>query len=303
MNDVLLVDLGKTSCTAATGGARPGRVHSVGGAPGLAEPGGVDAAARAVREAASAIGMRWSAASVGAAGAMADPSAADRLAERVAADLRLDRVAVSSDVVMAHAGALAGHPGVVVVAGTGVAGLAVDATGAIRLVGGAGPRHGDAGGGGWIGLQALRMAEGHTRMREEARRVLGPGWPDLAARTDGAAAGARGALVPVVEDLAVSGDPEATRLLMASAEETAQAALDAVAAMPTEGVVEVCFVGGLTHLGSIWHGALQRGLARCPRAHPVRAVGGPLDGALRLARDHGLPHEAHVHRHLMGGTR
>ncbi|WP_275092119.1 BadF/BadG/BcrA/BcrD ATPase family protein, partial [Microbacterium sp. K36] len=57
--------------------------------------------------------------------------------------------------VTAHAGALDGAAGVLLIAGTGAVALGVDPSGA-RLVDGWGPELGDFGSGSWLGREALR---------------------------------------------------------------------------------------------------------------------------------------------------
>src|SRR3954453_11144302 len=174
---VLAVDLGKTSCRAVVHGNPDGPV-ALPGAPGLAAPGGVRAAERAVLAAARALGLDGvDEAVVGAAGALAAPEAARELAEALLRSLPAASVAVTSDAVLAHAGALGGEPGgvliagtgggagalggepgVVLIAGTGVVAVAIDADGALRTADGWGPWLGDEGGGAWIGASALRPA-------------------------------------------------------------------------------------------------------------------------------------------------
>src|SRR6202044_3599731 len=119
---ILAVDLGKTSCRAA---AASRRVEGA-GAPGLAVPGGVRAAEVAILTVARELGPADEVI-VGAAGALAAPDAARALGYALLASLRAERVAVTSDAVIAHAGALNGQPGVVLIAGTGVVALAIDA--------------------------------------------------------------------------------------------------------------------------------------------------------------------------------
>src|SRR5690606_36062144 len=102
---------------------------------------------------------------VGAAGAWAAPDAALELARRIAEATGAEG-AVASDVVTAHAGALEGAPGTLLIAGTGAAALGVDDDG-VRLVDGWGPDLGDLGGGSWIGREGVRAAL-------RARDGLGP---------------------------------------------------------------------------------------------------------------------------------
>src|SRR5580693_8107052 len=131
---ILAVDLGKTSCRAAAGGRRAEGA----GAPGLAAPGGVRAAQAAILAVARGLGP-VDEVIVGAAGALAAPDAARALGDALLASLRVERVAVTSDAVIAHAGALNGQPGTVLIVGTGVAALAINKDGELRTADGWGP--------------------------------------------------------------------------------------------------------------------------------------------------------------------
>jgi N-acetylmuramic acid 6-phosphate etherase len=186
---ILGIDLGKTSCRAAAGGRR---VEGV-GAPGLATPGGVRAAEAAILAVARGLGP-VDEVIVGAAGALAAPDAARALGDALLTSLRAERVGVTSDAVIAHAGALNGEPGVVLIAGTGVVALAIGADGALRTADGWGPWLGDEGGGAWIGAAGLRAAlrahDGRgpsTTLLDDARARFGAPktWP---AQLTGAAA-------------------------------------------------------------------------------------------------------------------
>src|SRR5437588_3321817 len=148
---ILAVDLGKTFCRAAAGGRR---VEGA-GAPGLSTPGGVRAAEAAILAVAGELGP-VDEVIVGAAGALPLPAAARALGDALLVALRAERVTVTSDAVTAHAGALGGEPGVVLIVGTGVVALAIDADGALRRADGWGPWLGDEGGGAWIGAAGLR---------------------------------------------------------------------------------------------------------------------------------------------------
>jgi N-acetylmuramic acid 6-phosphate etherase len=268
---ILAVDLGKTSCRAAAGGRRAEGA----GAPGLATPGG----ARAAQAAMLAIARDFGPVDeviVGAAGALAAPDAARALADALLASLRTERVAVTSDAVTAHAGALGGQPGVVLIVGTGVAALAIDANGALRTADGWGPWLGDEGGGAWIGSAGLRAAlrahDGRgpaTTLLDAARARFGAPetWP---AQLTGAAALA--SFAPDV--LAAQGDAAARAIVSAAAE-----ALAATARAAGDG--PVAMVGGLAGID-----ALRAQLDLIP------AAGDALDGALRL----GAIHEPYVIR-------
>nr|WP_231977693.1 N-acetylmuramic acid 6-phosphate etherase [Mycobacterium sp. E2989] len=262
---ILAVDLGKTSCRASLGHRRAEGP----GAPGLAAPGGVRAAHAAILRVARELGPADEVI-VGAAGALAAPDAARALGEALLASLRPERVAVTSDAVIAHAGALAGEPGVVLVAGTGVAALAIDADGALRTADGWGPWLGDEGGGGWIGAAGLRAAlrahDGRgasTALLDAARARFGPpeGWP--AQFTSAAALASFAADV-----LAAHGDAAARGIVGAAAEALATTARAA-------GAGPVAMVGGLAGFETLTE-----------RLDLVPAAGDPLDGALRLSAIH-----------------
>jgi N-acetylmuramic acid 6-phosphate etherase len=268
---ILAVDLGKTSCRVAARGRRAEGP----GAPGLAAPGGVRAAEIAILAVAREFGP-VDEVIVGAAGALAAPDAARALGDALLVSLRAKRVAVTSDAVTAHAGALDGKPGVVLIAGTGVAALAIGADGTLRTADGWGPWLGDEGGGAWIGAAGLRAAlrahDGRgpfTTLLDAARARFGAPetWPR---QFSGAAAVA--SFAPDV--LAAQGDAAAMAIVSAAAEALA-AAVRAVGDGP------VAMVGGLAGMQ-----ALRAQL------HLAPAAGDALDGALRLA----AIHEPHVIR-------
>ncbi len=271
---ILAVDLGKTSCRAAAGGRRAEGA----GAPGLVAPGGVRAAQASILAVARVLGppAGFAEVIVGAAGALAAPDAARALGDALLVSLRAERVAVTSDAVIAHAGALGGEPGVVLIAGTGVVALAIGADGALRTADGWGPWLGDEGGGAWIGAAGLRAAlrahDGRgpsTALLDAARARFGAPetWP---AQLTGAAALA--SFAPDV--LAAQGDAAALAIVAAAAE-----ALAATARAVGDG--PVAMVGGLAAVEALRE-----------RLDIVPAVADALDGALRL----GNIHEPHMIR-------
>lgn len=272
---ILAVDLGKTCCRAAARGRRA----EAAGAPGLAAPGGVRAAEAAIAAVAAKVAGDLGPsdeAIVGAAGALAAPDAARALGTALLTSLGVGRIAVTSDAVIAHAGALGGEPGVVLVAGTGVVALAIDANGALRTADGWGPWLGDEGGGAWIGAAGLRAAlrahDGRgpsTTLLDAARARFGAPqtWP---ARLTDAAALAR--FAPDV--LAADGDAAAVAIVSAAAEALAATARAA-------GPGPVAMVGGLAAVPALRN-----------RLDLIPAAGDALDGALRL----GAIHQPHLIR-------
>ncbi|MEE2851932.1 MAG: N-acetylmuramic acid 6-phosphate etherase [Actinomycetota bacterium] len=274
---IVAIDLGKTSCRAAAGGRR---VEGA-GAPGLAMPGGVRAAEAAIVAVARDFGSVDEVV-VGAAGALAAPDAARALGDALLKSFRAQCVTVTSDAVIAHAGALNGEPGVVLIAGTGVVALAIDADGALRTADGWGPWLGDEGGGTWIGAAGLRAAlRGHdgrgpsTVLLDAARARFGAPetWP--AQLTDAAALAS---FAPDV--LAAKGDAAALAIIGAAAK-----ALAATARAAGDG--PVAMVGGLAEVEALRE-----------RLDLIRAAGDALDGALRL----GPIHEPHVTRMQTAGA-
>jgi N-acetylmuramic acid 6-phosphate etherase len=262
---ILAVDLGKTSCRAAIAGRRA----EGWGAPGLAAPGGVRAAEAAILAIASEFGPSDEVI-VGAAGALSAPDAARALGEALLASLPAKRVAVTSDAVIAHAGALNGKPGVVLIAGTGVVALAIDGDGALRTADGWGPWLGDEGGGAWIGAAglhaALRAHDGRspsTTLLDAARARFGAPktWPT---QLNNAAAFA--SFAPDV--LAAQDDAAARAIITAAA-----AALAATARAAGDG--PVAMVGGLAGAEALTQ-----------QLDLVAAAGDALDGALQLSAIH-----------------
>ena len=266
---ILAVDLGKTSCRAAVAGRRAEGA----GAPGLATPGGVRIAEAAILSVAKEFGPVEEVI-VGAAGAFAAPDAARALGHALLASLPAERIAVTSDAVTAHAGALNGQPGVVLIVGTGVVALAIDVDGALRTVDGWGPWLGDEGGGAWIGAAGLRAAlrahDGRgpsTALLDAARTRFGAPetWP---AKLTGAAT-----LASFAPDVLDATDDAVALAIVDGAANALAATARAVGNGP------VAMVGGLAGV---------RGLRE--RLDLVPAAGDALDGALRL----GAIHQPHV---------
>lgn len=304
---VIAVDLGKSRCRAVASdesadAVSPARrpLYDGVGAPGLAAAGGVSAALDAILPLSAALDAPIAAVSVGAAGAWSAPGAAAELARQLSGALAAP-VLVTSDVVSAHAGALGGRSGVLLIAGTGAAALGVDdgvgEGDRVRLVDGWGPELGDFGSGSWLGREALRsvlrasVALGpSTALTHAVAGPVGdtsaiPAWLAQDERLPRRLA----TLAPLVLDAAEAGDEvaggiaaEAVRLLVASA-----------VAASTSGAA-VALHGGLT--GHAWFRAgLADALRRADRS-VAPAVGDALDGALLLARRTDLPHERFVHR-------
>ncbi len=136
------------------GEAGPGNFYSAGGDAALAN---ILAAVRAAIN--SAGGPESSIASwgLGLAGACSE---ADKIAQRAALLPHANgaKVIVDEDAAAAQAGAFAGGPGAICIAGTGANCFGVNESGERRGADGYGPLLGDRGSGYWCGEQALRTA-------------------------------------------------------------------------------------------------------------------------------------------------
>jgi N-acetylglucosamine kinase-like BadF-type ATPase len=157
------VDGGQSSTTALIGDdtgrvlgvGRGGPCNHVGAAEGRTRF--IDAVQSSLREACLQAGLpaasvRFRGACLGFSGGPADKaSILDEL-------LVSDQTLVTDDAVIALAGATAGEPGIVVIAGTGSIALGRNAGARTARAGGWGYLFGDEGGGFWIARQALRAA-------------------------------------------------------------------------------------------------------------------------------------------------
>ena len=289
------IDLGKTRCRLIVADAEVPLRLDGDGAPGLAAAEGVDAALDAILPLLDAAGGAVDVLGVGAAGAWAAPSSARRLAEELGARTSAS-VVVASDVVTAHAGALGGGTGVLLIAGTGAAALGVDDDG-VRLVDGWGPELGDLGSGSWLGREGIRAVLRADAGLGEPTALAGALQAHIAPVADvhawlaGRVPVARrlASFAPSVLDAAATGDSvargiadDAVRLLAASAAAASGSASD------------VALHGGLTD--HVWfRTALETALVAAGRTI-VLARGDALDGALRLAARTDLPHERYLHR-------
>lgn len=172
-------------------------------------------------------------AGVAGAGAAEDQRA---LASALAAEFGVSplNTAVDHDLRIAQAGAHAGEPGVVVVAGTGSAAYGRHRDGRAAKAGGWGPILDDGGSGHWIGIQAMRLvarvADGRAESTPLAGRVLaqlevsGPREMLNRLRPDHPHRWMRStiaALAPLVVIAAETGDTAATEILERGATELA----------------------------------------------------------------------------------
>ncbi len=199
----------------------------------------------------------------------------------IAAAPTYGRLVIDSDIRVRVLGALGGDEGLVVAAGTGTFAALQGSDGTIRRCGGWGYPSGDEGGGAWIGLRALRMAQaamdGRGTVGVLARSVWAVAGDDvlrLRAWTVAAGPSAIAALAPLVFDAAQQGDRPAVDLLQQAADELARHAR-ALDAAPGHLPIVLCGSVG-ERLAPFWPDDL--------RSRIVAPKGDACHGALALLR-------------------
>jgi N-acetylglucosamine kinase-like BadF-type ATPase len=309
MSAVLAVDLGKSGCRAALwlDGDEPVQLADGPGTAGLAGPAGLAAAEAAIgnfcQQLLGQAGQRPVAICVGAAGAAAAGPAAASLADRLCELPTVSQSVVCSDAVIAHAGALGGGPGVVLVAGTGAVAYGIDSAGVPVQVDGWGPMLGDSGGGGWIGLAGLRAALRDQDGRDPAStlsRAAIAAFGELAGLPGQLASHANPARLAAtfaaeVGRQAAAGDPVASAILAEAASQLAGSVIAAVERLATRppfdagagggrAAVPVALTGGLLKLGPVLLEPLHRVLREAlPPITVQPPLADPLAGARLLA--------------------
>ncbi len=200
-----------------------------------------------------------------------------------------------NDVFLAHLGALAGAPGVLVLAGTGSMAVARGPEGLAR-VGGWGDVLGDEGSAAWIGREALALA---TRALDGRAPAVLPFARELCARLGPEARGdfaplawlmaqpgtPRAAVASVarhIDALARDGHGEAMRLLRAAAAELALAARTAAARAGLRDAFPWSFAGGVLRSEFLRYEVAGL-LGRPPEPPRLSPLGGGLLRAAELA--------------------
>jgi N-acetylglucosamine kinase-like BadF-type ATPase len=227
-----------------------------------------------------------------------DRHEAMKLGGRVGSAIAAPEVWVCDDSVTSHAGALSLGAGVSLIAGTGVACLAVPPSGPPRMVGGHGYLLGDEGGGFWIGREGLRAAlrarEGRgpmTGLTSLAEARFGDlGEVPVRVHDDLRAVNRVAQFATDVLDAAAS-DAVAGSIIGAAADELA-GVVTAAAAVPggededrdISGPVEVALGGRLLIVPTPLRAALDARLAGDPRLAPRTADHSPLEGAMLMGR-------------------
>ena len=293
VGNILVIDGGRTYCRAAVfqGTGWVGYRQGQGLTPGASPPKVVETLSELVgdllagEEPVEVI-------CAGLAGMLGESPRAET-ADRLSRELRL-RAVVTGDAVTAHAGALGGRAGIVMVAGTGAVALGATPAGTARSDGW-GHVLGDAGSGYWIGRRGLEAAlraddgrGGSPLLARLAEAQLGP-LATLATRLAGSAD--RVSMVAsFAEQVGVAaytgGDPIARRIWSEAADERAATAVACAQRLfaPDE-VVAVSWAGGLFAAPEplLLDPFVERLQERLPSAAPVPPAGDALAGAALLA--------------------
>jgi len=223
--------------------------------------------------------------------------------------IRAKLVLATWDAEIALAGASAGRPGVIVIAGTGSVALGRNTAGRTARAGGYGFLIDDVGGGVGIGQAALRAAlrslDGRgpaTRLAEMMQRRLGE-WPAIRQGVYGEGGGRAllASLAPMVLRAARTGDPVARAILADAGRALAGLGLAVARRL---GMTRQSFalhpVGGVFEAGRFVLGPMSRAIrAATPRAVLRRPAHPPAIGAVLMALEaSGVAAGPEVHRRL-----
>jgi N-acetylglucosamine kinase-like BadF-type ATPase len=192
-------------------------------------------------------------------------------------------VTVLNDMDIAYLAAFAPGEGILVYAGTGSVGYHVAADRSVTRIGGHGYLIDDAGGGFWIGRQALR----HVLRARDARAapgaldravaaMAGDSWDAVRAHVYGGGRAAVAALVPAVV-AAADGDPAAAAILRAAGHELARLAQVLIAHV---GALPVVLSGGAATCSPLILDAVR---AQLPGSDVSISTAEPMAAAARLA--------------------
>jgi N-acetylglucosamine kinase-like BadF-type ATPase len=202
-------------------------------------------------------------------------------------------VRFGNDLDVAHAAALGGDPGVVLVVGTGSAAFARDEAGRTRQAGGWGWFIDDPGSGYWLGYQAMRAAarscDGRgpaTLLEERVRNFLRiqtlHEMPNIIYNPHFSRERVA-ELAPIVFEVAEAGDACAEAILQEGFGELALMVDTAAKLLETE-EPSVAAVGGITHRGEAFDQRFASALgARLPKARIAKAKSIPVIGAAIMA--------------------
>lgn len=218
-----------------------------------------------------------------------------------------DHVVINGDMVIAHAGALAGNPGVIALAGTGSAILGIAKDGKRVKVGGWGPVFGDEGSAYRIGQMALRAAardfDGRGERTTLTEAILRAFRISDFKETLNAVYSKHleireiAALSRPAYEAAESGDAVAVSIFTQAGEELAEgvsAAIGRLSLHPEETLIS--YQGSVLESCSIVRESFREELLRCDaRAQIVSPRHSPIVGAYLLGRSSlGMPNNEHI---------
>ncbi len=206
-------------------------------------------------------------------------------------NLPADVLTLMHDAPIAHAGALAGEPGVIVIAGTGSVAYATCKDGDDALVGGWGYLFGDDGGAFWLAKKALvgamreESAGDHSALTPVALQYFQTGSLRKLARSFYAGEISRAQLASFAVSVlraAEEGDPRAAQYVKQGVHELVTIAMHAMQRVRLRSP-KVAFVGGLAASATIRHEFAQGMRDMVPMAQLVEPRYDPPVGALLLA--------------------
>jgi N-acetylglucosamine kinase-like BadF-type ATPase len=219
-----------------------------------------------------------------------DGSARERLCDAVSSSVGVREIWLADDAITGHAGALSLGWGVCVIAGTGVACMAMAPGGPPRIVGGHGYHVGDEGGGFWIGSAGLRAVLKAEDGRGPATALRAPaedhfdGLADLGDRLHSSPrpVDTIARFAPSVLEAAGTADPVAVSIVEAAATELVALTAAALATVVDGRPVPVALGGRVLSAGPLRQRVEQALAGELPAAAVRSADGTPLDGAMLL---------------------
>ena len=223
-----------------------------------------------------------------------DAASIEYLADEIAVALGAEEVWIADDTVTAHSAAFAGDSGIVLVVGTGIACLAVDAANRrIHRTSGAGYLIGDEGGAYWIGRMGLAAAiksfdgrAGETTLLRRAVDRFGTTPQDLAVRVhvDDRAVSAIAEFAVDVIVAAEAGDLVARGILDDAAVELACTIESCVVALPEAARGGVALMGRLVSQSPLFSEIVMNAISKVrPHLQARLEHLSPLDGAVTMS--------------------
>jgi glucosamine kinase len=291
---IVVADVGKTSIRAEyrSPGEAPVGVEAAaeGVVGGAAETGRVLAGLSRALDRLPVSAREVEVACVGVAGYLAHPDLHELLERELRVLLPAARLELTSDLVLAHAGAFDGAAGTVLIVGTGAVALGIATDGEARMADGLGPLLGDEGSGAWIGraglTAALRAAQGRgpeTALRSAAAEHFGTAIgeiPGFLLRREHPVRDMAG-FAPVVIREWHGGCPTAAAIIEDAAQRLAGTVQAAASASGPS--APVALIGSLVLDQGFRETVIGEIAARLPEASVVAPIGNALDGAAFLA--------------------